>query len=140
MENSKSPRNNYIISNNNNSEKIKAKIIFKYDQKIISIPKFTLSDLKDEINRAYSLQEKEYHLLIGENNITDLPNDTDINTLLAKYNEKTIVIKSFKNTIDIEKQLNDYENILSKQILIKNDEINLLKIEYEKIMQDLNDI
>ena len=140
MENSKSPSNNYIISNNNNSEKIKAKIIFKYDQKIISTPKFTLSDLKNEINRAYSLHEKEYHLLIGENNITDLPNDTDINTLLAKYNDKKIVIKSFKNTIDIEKQLNDYENILSKQISIKNDEINLLKIEYEKIMQDLNDI
>ena len=139
MENSKSPNNNYIISSNN--EKIKAKIIFKYDQKIeISTPKFTLSDLKDEINKAYSIQDNEYYLLIGENNITDLPNDTDINTLLAKYNEKKIVIKTFKNTIDIEKQLNDYENILSKQISIRNDEINLLKIEYEKIMQDLNDI
>lgn len=139
MENSKSPNNNYIASSNN--EKIKAKIIFKYDQKIeISTPKFTLSDLKDEINKAYSIQENEYYLLIGENNITDLPNDTDINTLLAKYNEKKIVIKTFKNTIDIEKQLNDYENILSKQLSIKNDEINLLKIEYEKIMQDLNDI
>ena len=139
MENSKSPNNNYIASSNN--EKIKAKIIFKYDQKIeISTPKFTLSDLKDEINKAYSIQDNEYYLLIGENNITDLPNDTDINTLLAKYNEKKIVIKTFKNTIDIEKQLNDYENILSKQISIKNDEINLLKIEYEKIMQDLNDI
>ena len=54
--------------------------------------------------------------------------------------KKKIVIKTFKNTIDIEKQLNDYENILSKQISIKNDEINLLKIENEKIMQDLNDI
>ena len=139
MENSKSPNNNYIASSNN--EKIKAKIIFKYDQKIeISTPKFTLSDLKDEINKAYSIQENEYYLLIGENNITDLPNDTDIYTLLAKYNEKKIVIKTFKNTIDIEKQLNDYENILSKQLSIKNDEINLLKIEYEKIMQDLNDI
>jgi nicotinic acid mononucleotide adenylyltransferase len=139
MENSKSPNNNYIISSNN--KKIKAKIIFKYDQKIeISTPKFTLSDLKDEINKAYSIQENEYYLLIGENNITDLPNDTDINTLLAKYNEKKIVIKTFKNTIDIEKQLNDYENILSKQISIRNDEINLLKIEYEKIMQDLNNI
>ena len=139
MENSKSPNNNYITSSNN--EKIKAKIIFKYDQKIeISTPKFTLSDLKDEINKAYSIQKNEYYLLIGENNITDLPNDTDINTLLAKYNEKKIVIKTFKNTIDIEKQLNDYENILSKQLSIKNDEINLLKIEYEKIMQDLNNI
>jgi nicotinic acid mononucleotide adenylyltransferase len=139
MENSKSPNNNCIASSNN--EKIKAKIIFKYDQKIeISTPKFTLSELKDEINKAYSIQENEYYLLIGENNITDLPNDTDINTLLAKYNEKKIVIKTFKNTIDIEKQLNDYENILSKQLSIKNDEINLLKIEYEKIMQDLNDI
>jgi nicotinic acid mononucleotide adenylyltransferase len=139
MENSKSPNNNYIISSNN--EKIKAKIIFKYDQKIeISTPKFTLSDLKDEINKAYSIQENEYYLLIGENNITDLPNDTDINTLLAKYNEKKIVIKTFKNTIDIEKQLNDYEKMLSKQLSIKNDEINLLKIEYEKIMQDLNNI
>ena len=139
MENSKSPNNNYITSSNN--EKIKAKIIFKYDQKIeTSTPKFTLSDLKAEINKAYSIQENEYYLLIGENNITDLPNDTDINTLLAKFNEKKIVIKSFKNIFDIEKQLNDYENILSKQISIKNDEINLLKIEYEKIMQDLNDI
>ena len=139
MENSKSPNNNYITSSNN--EKIKAKIIFKYDQKIeISTPKFTLSELKDEINKAYSIQENEYYLLIGENNITDLPNDTDINTLLAKYNEKKIVIKTFKNTIDIEKQLNDYENILSKQISIKNDEINLLSIEYEKIMQDLKGI
>ena len=139
MENNKSPNNNYITSSNN--EKIKAKIIFKYDQKIeISTPKFTLSDLKSEINKAYSVQENEYYLLIGENNITDLPNDTDINTLLAKYNEKKIVIKTFKNTIDIEKQLNDYENILSKQISIRNDEINLLKIEYEKIMQDLNNI
>ena len=140
MENSKIPSNNYIISNNNNSEKIKAKIIFKYDQKIISTPKFTLSELKDEINKAYSIQENEYYLLIDENNITDLPNDTDINTLLAKFNEKKIVIKSFKNIFDIEKQLNDYENILSKQISIRNDEINLLKIEYEKIMQDLNNI
>ena len=43
-------------------------------------------------------------------------------------------------TITPIKQLNDYENILSKQISIRNDEINLLKIEYEKIMQDLNDI
>ena len=139
MENSKSPSNNYIISSSN--KKIKAKIIFKYDQKLeISTPKFTLSDLKAEINKAYSIQENEYYLLIGENNITDLPNDTDINTLLTKYNEKKIVIKSFKNIFDIEKQLNDYENILSKQISIKNDEINLLKIECEKIMQDLNDI
>jgi nicotinic acid mononucleotide adenylyltransferase len=139
MENNKSPSNNFIIPNNN--EKIKAKIIFIYDQKIeTSTPKFTLLDLKAEINKAYSIQENEYYLLIGENNITDLPNDTDINTLLAKYNEKKIVIKTFKNTIDIEKQLNDYENILSKQISMRNDEINLLKIEYEKIMQDLNDI
>ena len=117
MENPISPNSNNIISTQSiNNDKIKANIIFTYDITIdIQNPNYTLLDLKHNINKSYSIQENEYYLLIGEKEINNLPNDTCIHTLLKKYNESKITIKSYKNSFDIEKQLNDYEKILEKK-------------------------
>ena len=137
MENKKSPSGD-IISSKKNNNNIKARLIFSFDlTKDISNPKFILQDLKLEIKKSYSIQDNEYDLFIGANKINLLPNDTLINALIKKYNENKIVIKSYRNTFDIEKQLNDYEDILTKKIIIKNDEIKALNLEYEKLMQDL---
>ena len=135
MENTTSPKSNNIISTQSiNNDKIKANIIFTYDITIdIQNPNYTLLDLKHNINKSYSIQENEYYLLIGEKEINNLPNDTCIHTLLKKYNESKITIKSYKNSFDIEKQLNDYEKILEKKISAANDEINSLNLEYEKL-------
>ena len=135
MENTTSQNSNNIISTQSiNNDKIKAKIIFIYDITIdIQNPNYTLLDLKHNINKSYSIQENEYYLLIGEKEINNLPNDTCIHTLLKKYNESKITIKSYKNSFDIEKQLNDYEKILEKKISAANDEINSLNLEYEKL-------
>ena len=142
MENTTSQNSNNIISTQSiNNDKIKANIIFTYDITIdIQNPNYTLLDLKHNINKSYSIQENEYYLLIGEKEINNLPNDTCVHTVLKKYNQNKITIKSYKNSFDIEKQLNDYEKILEKKLLVTNDEINSLNLEYEKLTQDLNNI
>ncbi len=142
MENTTSQNSNNIISTQSiNNDKIKANIIFTYDITIdIQNPNYTLLDLKHNINKSYSIQENEYYLLIGEEEINNLPNDTCVHTVLKKYNQNKITIKSYKNSFDIEKQLNDYEKILEKKILVTNDEINSLNLEYEKLTQDLINI
>ena len=143
-----SPTNlsNINIINNNNKENeknfiMKARIVLKYDFiKKESNKDITLFDLKKYINTKFHMQEYEYELFIGEHNINCLSNDTSILYLLNKYNLNKIIIKSFKNIIDILNELNNYEKFLTKKISLKDDEIKKLKEEHEKINEDLKNI
>ena len=143
-----SPTNlsNINIINNNNKENeknfiMKARIVLKYDFiKKESNKDITLFDLKKYINTKFHMQEYEYELFIGEHNINCLSNDTSILYLLNKYNLNKIIIKSFKNIIDILNELNNYEKFLTKKIYLKDDEIKKLKEEHEKINEDLKNI
>ena len=117
---------------------LKTKIIIKFD---LFSEEFnynsTLGDLKKHINTKFHIQENEYKLLIGESLISDISNDTLISSLLNKYKENSIVIKTYKNIIDVKKDLINYENILSKKISSKEEEIKLLVAENEKLKEDL---
>ena len=133
-----------IINNNKENEKnfiMKARIVLKYDFiKKESNKDITLFDLKKYINTKFHMQEYEYELYIGEHNINCLSNDTSILNLLNKYNLNKIIIKSFKNIIDILNELNNYEKFLTKKISLKDDEIKKLKEEHEKMNEDLKNI
>ena len=135
-----------IINDNNDKEKeksfiMKTKIIIKYDFiKKESNKDMTLFDLKQYINTKFHIQEYEYELFIGEHNINCLSNDTSILNLLNKYNLNKIIIKAFKNIIDILNELKNYEKFLAKKISLKDDEIKKLKEEHEKINKDLINI
>ena len=76
-------------------------------------------------------------MLIGESLISDISNDTLVSSLLNKYKENNIIIKTYKNIIDVKKDLINYENILSKKISSKEEEIKLLVAENEKLKDDL---
>ena len=135
-----------IINDNNDKEKeksfiMKTKIIIKYDFiKKESNKDMNLFDLKQYINTKFHIQEYEYELFIGEHNINCLSNDTSILNLLNKYNLNKIIIKAFKNIIDILNELKNYEKFLAKKISLKDDEIKKLKEEHEKINKDLINI
>ena len=131
--------------NNNNikidSSLIKTHIIFINETKINGINSdFSLLSLKNYINNKYSLQEYEYEVFIGENNINDYPDTTLILFLIDKYKTNSITIKTFKNAFDAQNQLNDYEQFLEKQILLKDEDIKSISLEVSKLMDDLNSI
>ena len=100
----------------------------------------TLSDLKKYINTKFNIKEYEYKLFLDENSINDLSKDISIQSLLNKYNSNNIYIKTFKNILDVNKELNNYEKLLSKKISIKEEEIKLLNTESEKLIEDLTNI
>ena len=117
---------------------LKTKITIKFDllnEEFNS--NIALSDLKKHINTKFHIQENEYRLLIGESLISDISNDTLVSSLLYKYKENNIIIKTYKNIIDVKKDLINYENILSKKISSKEEEIKLLVAENEKLKDDL---
>ncbi len=100
----------------------------------------TLSDLKKYINTKFNIKEYEYKLFLDENSINDLSKDISIQSLLNKYNSNNIYIKTFKNILDVNKELNNYEKLLSKKISVKEEEIKLLNTESEKLIEDLTNI
>ena len=144
----KSQNNINIIIDNSNSIKqentqlvLKSKFIIIYDFNMINIDSnYNLSELKKDINKKFNIQDFEYNLLINDNQINNLPDNTQILYLFKKYNTNKIKIKTFKNIIDIYKSLNDYESYLIKSISIKDNDIELLKTEYENIKKDLENI
>ena len=101
---------------------------------------FSLLSLKKYINSKYSLQEYEYEVFIGENNINNYPDTTLILFLLNKYKANSITIKTYKNAFDAQNQLNDYEQFLEKQISLKDEDIKSISLEGKKLMDDLNAI
>ena len=135
--------NNIIIDNSKegNTQLFKSKFITIFDFNIKDInSQYTLCVLKKYINKKFNIKEFEYDLLINENQINNLPDNTQILYLFKKYNTNKIIIKSFKNIFDIYKSLNDYENHLMKSISLKENEIELLKKEYENLKNDLENI
>ena len=126
---------------NNNSNLLKTKLIIKYDlvKKELN-SNISLSDLKKFINFNFNMNENKYELYIGENSINNLPDDTSILNLINKYNLNQITIKSFKNIFDVKNELNTYETFLTKNITLKNDEIDLIQKEYENIQKDLQNM
>ena len=126
---------------NNNSNLLKTKLIIKYDlvKKELN-SNISLSDLKKFINTNFNMNEIKYELYIGENSINNLPDDTSILNLINKYNLNQITIKSFKNIFDVKNELNTYETFLTKNITLKNDEIDLIQKEYENIQKDLQNM
>ena len=113
-----------IINDNDNKEKeknliLKTKIILKYDFiKKESNKDITLFDLKKFINTKFNMQEYDYELIIAEHNINHLSNNTSILNLLNKYKLNKIIIKAFKNVVDILNELNYYEKFLTKKMYI----------------------
>ena len=130
--------------NNNikiDSSLIKTHIIFINEIKINGLSSdFSLLSLKTYINNKYSLQEYEYEVFIGENNINKYPDTTLILFLLNKYKENSITIKTFKNALDAQNQLNGYEQFLDQQISLKDEDIKSISLEVTKLMEDLNSI
>ena len=130
--------------NNNikiDSSLIKTHIIFINEIKINGLSSdFSLLSLKTYINNKYSLQEYEYEVFIGENNINNYPDTTLILFLLNKYKENSITIKTFKNALDAQNQLNGYEQFLDQQISLKDEDIKSISLEVTKLMEDLNSI
>ena len=101
---------------------------------------FSLLFLKNYINNKYSLQEYEFEIFIGENNINNYPDNTLILFLLNKYKSNSITIKTYKNANDTLNQLNDYEKFLEKQISLKDEDIKSFSLEAKKLLDDLNSI
>jgi hypothetical protein len=126
---------------NNNSNLLKTKLIISYDlvKKELN-SNIVLSDLKKFINTNFNLNEIKYELYIGENSINNLPDDTSILNLINKYNLNKVTIRSFKNVFDVKNELNTYETFLTKNITLKNDEIDLIQKEYENIKKDLQNM
>ena len=145
-------RNNEIISNKINDkgkgeeEKniLTLKFIFTYDLVINHTNKnMTLSELRKEISKNYSVKVGEYELYIGNNSINNLSDISDTTTILNvmnryKIKENIIKIKTFKNHFDVQKQIKDYDKFLAENIMRKSEEIDLLNNEYENIIKDLN--
>ena len=131
-------------NNNNiniNLSLIKVHIIFINETIINGLNSdFSLLSLKKYINSKYSLQEYEYEVFIGENNINDYPDTTLILFLIDKYKTNSITIKTFKNAFDALNRLSDYEQFLEKQILLKDEDIKSISLEVSKLMDDLNSI
>ena len=136
--------NNNIINVENNLKdfpvlKTKLITIFEFVKKDFNLNE-TLLDLKKYINVKFHIQDYEYELYIGENLVSNFPPDTLVSNLLNKYNINKITIKAFKSIYDVQIELNNYENFLTKNISLKENEISLLKKEYEYIKQDLKNI
>ena len=143
MEKKDPPKKINIINDINkvNNDIIILKLNYLYDSIIkIKDEKMTLSNIKEKINQNYSIHDNEYKLLIGETSINDMPDNTPILDILNKYKTKEIIIKTYNNISYIKKQLFNYENFLSKKILLKDEDIKILKDEYEKLSKDLNKI
>ena len=103
----------------------------------------TLSELRKEISKNYSVKVSEYELFIGNNSINNLSDISDTTTILNvmnryKIKENIIKIKTFKNHFDVQKQIKDYDKFLAENIMRKSEEIDLLNNEYENIIKDLN--
>ena len=136
----KSKSINEIIEQNE-STLLKSKLIIKFDFiKKEQISNMTLLDLKKKINIKFNIHEYEYEILINEIPISNLSNEILILSLLNKYNTNKITIKTFKSIFDIQNELNNYEKLLTKNISLKDNEINLLNIEYDNIKKDLQNI
>ena len=129
-----------LNGNKNTSNDIKINLAYIYDINVKITEKMTLNELIVEINKNYFLSEDEYEILIGENVISNVSNNTLVLKLLEKYKSNNIKIKTFKNIFDLQNQLNSYDNFLSKNISLKTDDIKLLKEEYSNILNDLNNI
>ena len=132
------------INDINDKEKesiLKTRIMIKFEllNKEYNL-NMTLSDLKKYINTKFNIKEYEYKLFLDENSINDLSKDISIQSLLNKYNSNNIYIKTFKNILDVNKELNNYEKLLSKKISVKEEEIKLLNTESEKLIEDLTNI
>ena len=146
MENKKTPNNNSGIGkdinvNSRNNNKLHMKLFLIYDLKlIVKDKKMNISDLKQEINKSYSVQDDEYDLYIGETCINNLPNDSPILNILNDHKDNKIRIKSEKNIFDIKDQVNKYENFLKRTISLKDKDMELLNSEHEKLLKDLNSI
>lgn len=146
MENIKTPNNNSGIGkdinvNSRNNNKLHMKLFLIYDLKlIVKDKKMNISDLKQEINKSYSVQDDEYDLYIGETCINNLPNDSPILNILNDHKDNKIRIKSEKNIFDIQDQVNKYENFLKRTISLKDKDMELLNSEHEKLLKDLNSI
>ena len=136
--------NNNINKDDNQKESnsiFKSKILIKYDFTVRdSNSNMTLLDLKKEINKKFNIKEDEYELFIGEHSLKLLSNEIPIVSLLNKYKINNIKIQSYKTILDSKRDIINYENILSKKISLKDDEIKMLNVEYEKIKEDLNNI
>ena len=129
------------IIEQNESTLLKSKLIIKFDFiKKEQISNMTLLDLKKKINIKFNIHEYEYEILINEIPISNLSNEILILSLLNKYNTNKITIKTFKSIFDIQNELNNYEKLLTKNISLKDNEINLLNIEYDNIKKDLQNI
>ena len=151
MEIHKAP-NNEIISNKINDKGkgeeennlLKLKFIFTYDLVINHTNKnMTLSELREEISKNYSIKDGEYELFIGNNsinNLSDISDTTKIINVMNRYKIKDniIKIKAFKNYFDVQKQVKDYDKFLAENIMRKSEEIDLLNNEYENIIKDFN--
>jgi len=146
MENTKTPNNNSCIGNDinvnsKNNDKLKMKLLLIYDLKLmLKDKKMNISDLKQQINKSYSIQDDEYDLYIGETCINNLPNDSLIFNILNEHKDNKIRIKSVKNIFDIQDQVNEYENFLKRTISLKDKDMELLNSEHEKLLKDLNSI
>ena len=145
MENKETPNINSISNGNDNNvnskntDKLKLKLLFIYDLKLmLKDKKMNISDLKYQINKSYSIQNDEYELYIGETCINDMPNDTPILNILNENKVNKIRIKSCRNLFDIQDQINEYENFLIRTISLKDEDIAMLNNEHEKLLQDLN--
>ena len=129
------------INNNINKSLIKTHIIIINETIINDLNSdFSLLFLKNYINNKYSLQEYEFEIFIGENNINNYPDNTLILFLLNKYKSNSITIKTYKNANDTLNQLNDYEKFLEKQISLKDEDIKSFSLEAKKLLDDLNSI
>ena len=122
---------------NNNLFGLKLIILFEFEMKELSL-NMTLIDLKKYINLKFHLQDYEYILFIGKNNINNLPQDTLVSDIVNKFNVNKITIKTFKNIFDVHKELDKYEYFLTNNISLKNDDINMLINEYKNIKEEIN--
>ena len=132
---------NQDLTKKESNSLLKSKLLIKYDYLIKDCnTNKTLLDLKNDINKKFNMKEYDYELFIGEQSLNFLSNDTQIIFILNKYKNNRIQIKSFKNILDSKKQIDNYEKLLTKKISLKIDDIKLLKLEYEKIQEDLKNI
>lgn len=133
--------NNNKDTNDETNKEINAQIYFHHNITIkIDEKNITVLDLKNQIGRNLSLKSNEYQLFISQSLLDDSYNKILIKNLVENFKTNIFIIKSNKNAFDIQKQLQDYEKYLSNSISMKEEEIQVFNLEYERLKNDLKNM
>lgn len=137
-------KNPNTTTNKENNQKIiekKIKINFVHEVSIkIEDKNLTVLDIRKQISKKLLLKANEYELFISNYKLEDVHNKMLIFNLFNQFKTNIFIIRSFKNIFDIQKQLKEYDTFLSNKLIEKEEEIKNFNAEYQKLVDDLNNL